>query len=100
MSIGKKGSLARRVAAAVGALAVGVMGLAGAALTANATNTGNIIVPPAADKNTTLTVHKYSGPQGKAGDGTATPPTNPDNKPLKGVVFTVTPDHGQGQRPD
>lgn len=100
MSIGKKGSLARRVAAAVGALAVGVMGLAGAALTANATDTGNnIIVPPNAGSETTLTIHKYSGVQGDAGDGTATPPTNPDNKPLKGVVFTVTPITHKGSDP-
>jgi fimbrial isopeptide formation D2 family protein/LPXTG-motif cell wall-anchored protein len=88
MSIGKKGSLARRVAAAVGALAVGVMGLAGAALTANATDTGNIIVPDAGT-NTTLKIHKYSGPQGKAGDGTEQTIDPDTHEPLVGVTFKI-----------
>jgi fimbrial isopeptide formation D2 family protein/LPXTG-motif cell wall-anchored protein len=89
MSIGKKGSLARRVAAAVGALAVGVMGLAGAALTANATDTGNIIVPPNAGSETTLTIHKYSGVQGDAGDGTEQTIDPDTHEPLVGVTFKI-----------
>ncbi|MCI1222803.1 MAG: SpaH/EbpB family LPXTG-anchored major pilin [Bifidobacterium subtile] len=91
MSIGKEGSLARRVAAAVGALAVGVMGLAGAALTANATDTGNIIVPDAGT-NTTLTIHKYSGLEGLTpDDGTLNNSIDTStHKPLDGVQFRIT----------
>jgi fimbrial isopeptide formation D2 family protein/LPXTG-motif cell wall-anchored protein len=91
MSIGKKGSLARRVAAAAGALALGIAGLAGAALTANATpdtGTGNIAVPDAGT-NTTLTIHKYSGPQGDAGNGMEQTIDSNTHKPLAGVTFKI-----------
>ena len=87
MSIGKKGSLARRVAAAVGALAVGVMGLAGASLSANATEvTGVGNIDPNTD--TTLTINKFDGKEGKAGDGTKQDTSGFGNA-LAGVTFKV-----------
>jgi fimbrial isopeptide formation D2 family protein/LPXTG-motif cell wall-anchored protein len=92
MSIGKKGSLARRVAAAVGALAVGVMGLAGAALTANAdTGKGNIIVPPDSNSVTTLTIHKHDDSKvGAAGDGNEITDSSKLGPGLAGVTFKIT----------
>jgi fimbrial isopeptide formation D2 family protein/LPXTG-motif cell wall-anchored protein len=93
MSIGKKGSLARRVAAAVGALAVGVMGLAGAALTANAdTGKGNIIVPPDPNSVTTLTIHKHDDSKvGVDGDGNEITDPSKLGPGLAGVTFKITP---------
>ena len=94
MSMGKKGSLTRRLAAIVGALAVGAMGLAGVTLSANAddaiTGVGNINTATPRS----LTIHKYDGNPGTAGDGSAI--TDEDavkalGNPLNGVEFTITP---------
>jgi fimbrial isopeptide formation D2 family protein/LPXTG-motif cell wall-anchored protein len=87
MSIGKKGSLVCRVATAVSAVAVGLMGLAGATLTANAaevTGVGNINP----DTATTLTINKFDGAQGAAGDGSKQDTSNFGN-PLAGVKFEI-----------
>jgi fimbrial isopeptide formation D2 family protein/LPXTG-motif cell wall-anchored protein len=91
MSIARKGSLARRVAAAAGAVALGLAGLAGAALTANATGdptgVGNIV----AGKATSLTIHKYSGLEASTHDDGL--PKNIDastHQPLNGVDFKIT----------
>lgn len=87
MSIAGKGLLARRVAAAASALAVGLMGLAGAALHANAaevTGVGNINP----DTATTLTINKFDGKEGAAGDGTKQDASG-FGKPLAGVTFEI-----------
>ncbi len=88
MSMGKKGSLTRRLAAIVGALAVGAMGLAGATLSANAddaiTGVGNINP----DTKTSLTINKFDGKQGDAGDGTKQDTTGFGNA-LAGVTFKI-----------
>jgi fimbrial isopeptide formation D2 family protein/LPXTG-motif cell wall-anchored protein len=95
MSITGKGSLVRRVAAAAGALALGLAGLAGAALSANAdttvpvTGVGNIV----AGTPTSLTIHKYSGLEGSTPDNGALNDSidTSTHKPLDGVQFTITP---------
>jgi fimbrial isopeptide formation D2 family protein len=93
-----KGSLARRVAAAAGAVALGLAGLAGAALTANATEpgAGNI----EAGKATSLTINKYAGPQDKdhVPDGTVQTPDPSTHTALKGVEFTITPVTAKGDQ--
>jgi fimbrial isopeptide formation D2 family protein/LPXTG-motif cell wall-anchored protein len=98
MSIARKGSLARRVAAAAGAVALGLAGLAGAALTANATEpgAGNI----EAGKATSLTINKYAGPQDKdhVPDGTVQTPDPSTHTALKGVEFTITPVTAKGDQ--
>ncbi|MFT8705072.1 SpaH/EbpB family LPXTG-anchored major pilin [Bifidobacterium aquikefiricola] len=82
----------RKIAAAAGALALGVAGLAGLAQTAQAdenipvTGVGNINPGTA----TSLTIHKFDGAQGNAGDGTVQDTSKMGN-PLQGVEFTVTP---------
>jgi fimbrial isopeptide formation D2 family protein/LPXTG-motif cell wall-anchored protein len=82
----------RKIAAAAGALALGVAGLAGLSQTAQAddstpvTGVGNINP----DTSTSLTIHKYDGAQGAVGDGTVQDTSKMGN-PLKGVEFTVTP---------
>ncbi|MCI1212137.1 MULTISPECIES: SpaH/EbpB family LPXTG-anchored major pilin [Bifidobacterium] len=94
-----KASLARRLAAVAGALAVGIMGLAGASMTANATDdipvtgVGNIV--PA--EKTSLTIHKYDGnPSQKPGDGSELNDVSALGNPLKGVEFTITPVASKG----
>ncbi|KAE8126331.1 SpaH/EbpB family LPXTG-anchored major pilin [Bifidobacterium tibiigranuli] len=98
MGIARKGSLARRVAAAAGAVALGLAGLAGAALTANATETGvgNI----EAGKATSLTINKYAGPQDTTHvpDGTVQTPDPSTHTALKGVEFTITPVSAKGDQ--
>lgn len=88
----------RKIAAAAGALALGVAGLAGLSQTAQAddstpvTGVGNINP----GTSTSLTIHKYDGAQGAAGDGTVQDTSKMGN-PLKGVEFTVTPVTMKGQ---
>ncbi|MCI1983688.1 MAG: SpaH/EbpB family LPXTG-anchored major pilin [Bifidobacteriaceae bacterium] len=88
----------RKIAAAAGALALGVAGLAGLSQTAQAagstpvTGVGNINP----DTSTSLTIHKYDGAQGAVGDGTVQDTSKMGN-PLKGVEFTVTPVTMKGQ---
>jgi fimbrial isopeptide formation D2 family protein/LPXTG-motif cell wall-anchored protein len=88
-----KASLARRLAAVAGALAVGIMGLAGASLAANATEipvTGVGNIEPA--KKTSLSIHKYDGnPSQEPGDGSKLDDVSGLGNPLKGVEFTITP---------
>lgn len=78
----------RRIAAAAGALAVGVMGLAGASVAANATEvTGVGNIDPT--QKTTLTINKFDGQEGnKPGDGTKQDTSNFGN-PLDGVTFKI-----------
>jgi fimbrial isopeptide formation D2 family protein/LPXTG-motif cell wall-anchored protein len=80
----------RRVVAAAGACALGIAGMAGIAQSAQAaepvTGVGNINP----DTTTSLTIHKYDGAQGDAGDGTVQDTSKMGN-PLQGVVFTVKP---------
>ena len=70
-----------------------VAGLAGAALLALAlpataqADTGNL--DPAAASS--LTIHKYDGSAGAAGDGSALADTSALGNPLSGVQFTLTP---------
>jgi fimbrial isopeptide formation D2 family protein/LPXTG-motif cell wall-anchored protein len=82
----------RKIAAAAGALALGVAGLAGLSQTAQADDStpvpGGNINP---DTSTSLTIHKYDGAQGAVGDGTVQQDTSKMGNPLKGVEFTVTP---------
>jgi fimbrial isopeptide formation D2 family protein/LPXTG-motif cell wall-anchored protein len=90
-----KSSLVRRVAAAAGALALGLAGLAGAALTANAnptvpvTGVGNIV----AGTSTSLTINKYSGLEASTPDDGALNNSidQTTHKPLNGVQFKITP---------
>jgi fimbrial isopeptide formation D2 family protein/LPXTG-motif cell wall-anchored protein len=88
-----KSSLVRRVAAAAGALALGLAGLAGAASAANAdTGTGNIIVPPDPDSVTTLTIHKHDDSKvGVDGDGNEITDSSKLGPGLAGVTFKITP---------
>lgn len=94
----KAGSMTwlRRVVPAAGAFALGIAGMAGIAQSAQAaepvTGVGNI--NPAT--TTSLTIHKYDGAQGDAGDGTVQDTSKMGN-PLKGVEFTVTPVKMKGQ---
>ena len=94
----KAGSMTwlRRVVAAAGACALGIAGMAGIAQSAQAaepvTGVGNINP----DTTTSLTIHKYDGAQGNAGDGTVQDTSKMGN-PLKGVEFTVTPVTMKGQ---
>ncbi|WP_291278205.1 SpaH/EbpB family LPXTG-anchored major pilin [Galactobacter sp.] len=76
-----KFGLGRRLAVVLGALALTATGAAGAANAADV-SAGNI--DP--DQATTLTIHKHSGTQGKAGDGT---PQNITNPALAGVTFSI-----------
>lgn len=86
-----KSSLVRRVAAAAGALALGLAGLAGAALTANADQDAGNIDP---SKNASITIHKYSGAQASThDDGTALSDADAAKlgDPLQNVEFTIKP---------
>lgn len=86
-------SLGRRVVAVLGAAAVGLIGLVGAANAAETTpGPGNI--DPA--HQATLTIHKYDGTPGKAGDGTVQDATSFGNA-LAGVQFTITPVTAKGR---
>jgi fimbrial isopeptide formation D2 family protein/LPXTG-motif cell wall-anchored protein len=93
-----KSSLVRRVAAAAGALALGLAGLAGAALTANAVDP--VIKPGNIDSNqsTSLQINKYAGPQGAVGDGTVQTPDSTTHTALAGVEFTITPVTAKGSQ--
>lgn len=88
----------RKIAAAAGALALGVAGLAGLSQAAQAddstpvTGVGNID----ASTKTSLTIHKYDGAQGAVGNGKVQDTSKMGN-PLKGVEFTVTPVTMKGQ---
>jgi fimbrial isopeptide formation D2 family protein/LPXTG-motif cell wall-anchored protein len=82
--------LAARIAAAAGALAMGLVGLVGAAVTANATEvTGIGNIDPNAGSS--LTIHKYDGNPGDPGDGTLIEDTGSLGHALSGVEFTITP---------
>lgn len=92
-------ALFRRVVAMVGALAVGILGLASVSLSATATATevtgvGNIIP----GDNTSLTIHKYDGNPGTAGDGSVIADTAALGNPLAGVEFTITPVTAKGTK--
>ena len=79
----------RRITAAAGALALGVAALAGGALSAQASDpvAGNINP----DTNQSfLTIHKYDGNEGTAGDGTELSDVSGLGNALDGVEFTVT----------
>ncbi len=87
-----KKTLGKRLAALAGVLTIGLAGLAGPAsadddATTPATGVGNI--NPAIP--TSLTIHKYDGNQGEAGDGTVITDTSDLGNPLSGVEFTITP---------
>lgn len=77
-----KFGLGRRIAVALGALALTATGVAGAANAAEDPSVGNI--NPAAA--TSLTIHKHSGAQGAEGDGTEQTISNPA---LEGVGFDI-----------
>ena len=80
----------RKIAAAAGALALGVAGLAGLSQTAQAddpipvTGVGNINP----GTKTSLTINKFDGKQGDAGDGTKQDTTGFGNA-LAGVTFKI-----------
>lgn len=79
-------SLWRRIVVAVATLALSLLGVAGVAHAADPAP-GNINP----STSTSLTIHKYDGAQGKAGDGTQIGDTSELGNPLSGVEFTVTP---------
>jgi fimbrial isopeptide formation D2 family protein/LPXTG-motif cell wall-anchored protein len=88
------GKFFSRLAAGVGAIALMTAGLLGAASPASADPT----TPPAPSlanidptQPTSLTIHKYDGNPGQAGDGTAIEDTSSFGNGLEGVVFTITP---------
>lgn len=86
----------RRIAAAAGALAVGLMGLAGASMAATATEvTGVGNIDP--NQKSTLTINKFDGAQGTEGDGTKQDVSGFGN-PLSGVEFTITPVTDKGDQ--
>ncbi|MCI1649452.1 SpaH/EbpB family LPXTG-anchored major pilin [Bifidobacterium tibiigranuli] len=91
-----KSSLVRRVAAAAGALALGLAGLAGAAAAANAADPvilqGNI----QAGQPTTLTIHKYSGLEASTHDNGLPKDIDASHQPLQGVKFNITPVTAKG----
>lgn len=79
-------SLGRRIVAALGAAALGVVGLAGVASAADEPLTGAGNINP--DTATSLTINKFDGGEGKAGDGTKQD-TSGFGNPLAGVTFSI-----------
>lgn len=79
-------SLGRRIVAALGAAALGLVGLAGVASAADEPVTGVGNINPSTP--TSLTIHKYDGEEGKAGDGTKQD-TKDFGNPLSGVTFSI-----------
>jgi len=81
----------RRVVATVSTLALGLAGVAGGSLAASAAEPtpgpGNIDPSSASS----LTIHKYDGNPGEAGDGTELSDTSGLGNALEGVEFTITP---------
>ncbi|MCI1832487.1 MAG: SpaH/EbpB family LPXTG-anchored major pilin [Bifidobacterium sp.] len=91
MSNSHQGVLWHRIAAAAGALALGIAGLVGgvgAAYADGATANPANINP---GTPTSLTIHKFDGNPGKAGDGTELSDVSGLGNPLSGVTFSVTP---------
>lgn len=88
----------RKIAAAAGALALGVAGLAGLSQAAQAHDSTPVIGVGNIDASTktSLTIHKYDGAQGAVGDGKVQDTSKMGN-PLKGVEFTVAPVTMKGQ---
>jgi fimbrial isopeptide formation D2 family protein/LPXTG-motif cell wall-anchored protein len=86
----------RRIVAAASTLALGLAGVAGGSLAANAADAtpgaGNI--DPSTQ--TSLTIHKYDGNTGEAGDGTQLSDTSGLGNALQGVEFTITPVTAKG----
>lgn len=87
------GKFFSRLAAGVGAVALATAGLLGTASPSSADPT----TPPAPSlanidptQPTSLTIHKYDGSPGQAGDGTAIEDTSSFGNGLEGVVFTIT----------
>lgn len=86
------GKFFSRLAVGVGALALATTGLLGAASPASADDpeTPSLAnIDPTAQ--TSLTIHKYDGNEGTAGDGTAIPDTSEFGNALEGVQFSITP---------
>lgn len=82
----------QRLAAGVGAVALATAGLLGAASPASA----EVPDPPSLANidptaETSLTIHKFDGNEGTAGDGTAIGDTSGFGNALEGVEFTITP---------
>lgn len=86
------GKFFSRLAVGVGALALATTGLLGAASPASADDpeTPSLAnIDPTAQ--TSLTIHKYDGNEGTAGDGTAISNTSEFGNALEGVQFSITP---------
>lgn len=79
-------NLGRRIVAALGAAALGLVGLAGVATAADEPVTGVGNIDPATP--TSLTINKFDGGEGKAGDGTKQDTIGFGN-PLAGVTFDI-----------
>ena len=87
----------QRLAAGVGAIALASAGLLGAASPASAEvpETPSLAnINPNAD--TSLTIHKFDGNPGEAGNGTVIGDTSGFGNALKGVEFTITPVTAKG----
>lgn len=84
-------NLGRRIAAALGAAALGLVGLAGVATAADDTTpvTGAGNINP--NTSTSLTIHKYDGNPGGAGNGSEITDTDALGNALAGVTFDITP---------
>lgn len=92
-------SLGRRIVAALGAAALGLVGVAGVANAADG-ETGDTPVTGVGNINlstpTSLTIHKYDGNRGTAGDGSKITDTSGLGNALKGVTFDITPVQTKG----
>ena len=87
----------QRLAAGVGAIALASAGLLGAASPASAEvpETPSLAnINPNAD--TSLTIHKFDGNPGEAGNGTVIGDTSGFGNALEGVEFTITPVTAKG----
>lgn len=86
------GKFFSRLAAGVGVVALATAGLLGAASPASAEEP---VTPSLANIDpsapTSLTIHKYDGNEGEAGDGTVISDTSGFGNALEGVQFSITP---------
>lgn len=84
----------RRLAASLGVAALGLVGVVGVANADDTTGAGNI--DP--NQQASLTIHKYDGDTGEAGDGTEIEDTSELGNFLPGVEFTITPVTARGNQ--